>query len=62
PPHFHVMYGEYAGLIDLNSLEMLEGDLSKRTMKLVKEWGKEHKSDLIAMWNTKEFKKLKGLE
>ncbi len=39
PPHFHAMYGEYAGLIDLNTLEMIEGDLSKRTMKLIKRMG-----------------------
>lgn len=62
PPHFHAMYGEYAGLIDLNTLEMIEGDLSKRTMKLIKEWALEHKEELRKMWDTKSFKKIKGLE
>lgn len=27
PPHFHVIYGEYTGEIEIKSLKMLEGDL-----------------------------------
>ena len=26
PPHFHVIYGEYTGEIEIKSLKMLEGD------------------------------------
>ena len=25
PPHFHAIYGEYVGVIDLNRLDMIEG-------------------------------------
>lgn len=25
PPHFHAIYGEYVGVIDIKTLEMLEG-------------------------------------
>ncbi|MGL5576181.1 MAG: DUF4160 domain-containing protein [Sarcina sp.] len=62
PPHFHAMYGEYAGLIDIRSLEMLEGDLPKRALKLIKEWSCEHQKELMEMWDTKSFKKIRGLE
>lgn len=62
PPHFHAIYGEYVGVIDINTLEMIEGDLSNRALKLVKEWASKHQQSLMNMWNTKEFIKLEGLE
>ncbi|EES47756.1 DUF4160 domain-containing protein [Clostridium botulinum] len=62
PPHFHAIYGEYVGVIDINTLEMIEGDLSNRALKLVKEWAEKYQNDLMHMWNSKEFRKLQGLE
>ena len=62
PPHFHAIYGEYVGVIDINTLDMIEGDLSNRALKLVKEWASKHQQSLMNMWNTKEFIKLEGLE
>ena len=32
-PHFHEIYGEYVGIIDINTLDMIEGDLSNRGLK-----------------------------
>lgn len=29
PPNFHAIYGEYIGTIDIQTGEMLEGDLQK---------------------------------
>ena len=37
PPHFHVVYGEYAGVFDIQSLIMTEGDLPAKAQELVKE-------------------------
>jgi hypothetical protein len=37
PPHMHVIYGEYIGLINIQTLEMFEGDLPPRALSLVKE-------------------------
>ena len=62
PPHFHAIYGEYVGVIDIKTLEMIEGDLSNRAYKLVREWAEKYQDDLMEMWNTKLFKKLEGLE
>ena len=36
-PHFHVVYGEYNAVFDIQTLEMLEGDLPARALRLVKE-------------------------
>ena len=59
-PHFHALYAEYNGEID--SLEMIEGDLPNRAQRMVKEWAELYKNDLLEMWKTQEFKKLPGLE
>ncbi|MGI6227126.1 MAG: DUF4160 domain-containing protein [Peptococcales bacterium] len=62
PPHFHAIYGEYVGEFDINTLEMLEGDLPKKAQGLVREWAKLHQSSLLEMWNSQEFRKLEPLE
>ena len=38
PPHFHAVYAECVGLFDIDTLEMIEGDLPKRAKRLVIEW------------------------
>ena len=62
PPHFHAVYGEYIGAIDINTLEMIEGDLPPKALSLVKEWAKKHREDLLKIWNTQEFIQLPPLE
>ncbi len=62
PPHFHAIYGEHNCLIDLASLEIIEGDLPHRAERLVKEWAKIHQEELKKMWNTQEFIPIPGLE
>lgn len=61
-PHFHTVYGEYNGLFAIETLEMLEGDLSSKAQKLVREWAEQHKSELLDMWDMKTLKKLPPLE
>lgn len=62
PPHFHVVYGEYIGVIDIQTLEMLEGDLPNKALSLVKEWASEHQIELMKIWETQEFVKLPPLK
>jgi hypothetical protein len=62
PPHIHVIYGEYVGIIDIKTLEMIEGDLPNRALSMAKEWTKEHQDELLNIWNTQEFKKLPPLK
>ena len=61
-PHFHAVYGEFNGVFSIETLEMIEGDLSARCQKLVKEWGAQYKNELLSMWQNNEFKQLPGLE
>jgi hypothetical protein len=50
PPHFHVRYGEQRALIAIESLAVLEGDLSPRVLGLVIEWAQIHKAELRTDW------------
>ena len=61
-PHFHAIYGEYNAVFDIQTLEMLEGDLPVRAQRLVREWCAQYQQELLRMWNNNEFKQLPGLE
>lgn len=55
PPHIHAIYGEYVGAIDIQTGEMLEGDLPRRALQMVQEWTSKHKEELMRIWETQEF-------
>jgi hypothetical protein len=61
PPHFHVVYGEYNALFNIETLEMIEGDLPNRASKMVEEWATRYQTELLEMWQTQQFKKLPPL-
>lgn len=50
PPHFHAFYGEYEGLVDINSLSIFAGKLPPRVVGLVLEWATLHQKDLLDDW------------
>ncbi|NJO15392.1 MAG: DUF4160 domain-containing protein [Thioploca sp.] len=62
PPHFHAVYGEYNAIFNIETLEMIEGDLPNRAVKMVLEWGSAHQTALLDMWNTQNFRKLPPLQ
>lgn len=62
PPHIHVVYGEYLGAIDIQTGQMMEGDLPPKALTMVQEWVKQHSNDLMHIWKTQEFKTLPPLE
>ena len=62
PPHFHCIYGDKVGVIDMQTHQMLEGDLPKKALSLVQEWAGLHKEELVKIWNTQEFIELPPLE
>lgn len=51
PPHFHAQYGEYKGVIDINSLKMAEGDLPRRALNLIIDWVELHQKELLEGWD-----------
>jgi hypothetical protein len=50
PPHFHVTYGEYKIIVDLND-EVVHGFMPKRALTLLFEWMELHKDELLANWD-----------
>jgi hypothetical protein len=62
PPHIHAIYGEHNGLFSIKDMQMIEGDLPARAVKLVQEWGKPLSEELQKMWDTKQLKKLPPLK
>lgn len=51
PPHFHALYGEFEALIDIQTLEIMEGRLPRRALALVLEWAALHRHELMEDWN-----------
>ena len=49
PPHFHIEYGEFKAVINLNN-EIVKGFMPKRALNLVFEWMDIHKNELIENW------------
>ena len=50
PPHFHARYGDQKALIVIETLAVLRGSLSPRTLALVTEWAALHRSELMRNW------------
>jgi len=61
PVHIHALYGEYIGIFDINSLDMIDGDLPERAKQLVKEWLVLNQNQLNVMWKTQVIVKLPPL-
>ncbi len=61
-PHFHAVYAEYNGVFDIDSLEMIEGDLPTRAQRLVRDWASRYQKDLRDMWDAQEYRRLPELD
>ena len=61
-PHIHAIYGEFNGVFDIQTCEIIEGDLPPRAECMVREWTQNYQAELLEMWNTQQFKQLSGLE
>ena len=49
------------GAFNIDTLEMIEGDLPKKAQMLVQEWALQYKNEIIKMWDSKTIKKLPPL-
>ena len=62
PPHIHIRYGDTAGTMAIRTFKILDGDLSKQTVKIVLEWVTKYQKELLNIWETQTFAKLPPLE
>lgn len=49
PPHFHVSYGEYKAVFDIEN-EVIRGVFPKRAAKMIFEWYELHKEEIHENW------------
>ena len=50
PPHFHARYSGRKVSIEIQTLKVLEGEISSRALGLVVEWASLHKEELMKDW------------
>jgi hypothetical protein len=50
PPHFHARYGGYKACIAIDTLTAVDGRLPRPILRLVREWGFQHRPELLANW------------
>ncbi len=51
PPHFHARYGKSKVSISIKTLEILDGNIPPRALKMVKEWASDHQKELMQGWD-----------
>ena len=66
PPHFHAKYGEYIGIFDIKTADIIEGELPRRALRLVQDWAELHQAELMKNWecaqsNNPVFEKIEPL-
>lgn len=54
PPHFHVIYGDQWAAISIESLQIIQGWLSRRAAGLVLDWAELHREELMENWRLAE--------
>lgn len=52
PPHFHAAYQGDEIKVDINTLEVIEGTMSRRAASLVLEWATLHQAELRQAWDS----------
>ena len=62
PPHIHAIYDGYSAIIDIQSTDVLSGQLPVKALALVKEWITIYRQELLDMWEAQIFRTLPPLE
>ena len=50
PPHVHARYAGQKTTVDIRTRAVVEGDISPRALRLVREWLALHELDVLASW------------
>lgn len=52
PPHFHVRTKDgMKASINIQNQEVMEGDLKRKTLRVVQDWAELHQLELLANWD-----------
>lgn len=58
PPHIHAFYDEMSAAFKIEDGEIIKGEFPKNGKKLVKQFVKLYKNELLEMWKTEKYYKL----
>lgn len=50
-PHFHAYYQEFVGVIAIDTVELIAGELPQKQLRLVIAWAEIHQEELIKDWD-----------
>ena len=56
PPHFHAKYGEYECSITIDEIELLNGGMPNKQLKMLFGWAALHQEELKEEWYLAEQK------
>ena len=56
PPHFHATYGGEEVIVSILELEVLEGDIPSKQLKMLLGWAAFHQEELVENWHLAEKK------
>lgn len=66
PKHFHATYNDHEALINIETQEIIAGNLPPRAKRLVQEWTKLRKKELLDNWERvvkrEQLRKINPLE
>jgi uncharacterized protein DUF4160 len=50
-PHFHAYYQEHVGVVAIDIIEFIGGELPRSQQRLVEAWAELHHAELLDAWN-----------
>ncbi len=50
PPHFHATYGGEEVIVLINEIEVLEGNMPNKQLKMLLGWAALHQDELLENW------------
>lgn len=50
-PHFHVYYQNHAAVYQIETLDIIGGELPRRQQRLVEAWAELHQGELMENWD-----------
>lgn len=58
----YAIHGEYSGVFDVCTIQMIEGDMEEQAQELVIDWIKDNQKELLNMWADNKVSILPPLE
>ncbi len=56
PPHFHAKYGNDEVIVSINDIDVIEGNMPNKQLKMLLGWAAFHQEELFENWKLAEGK------